>query len=123
MRLMPNLAWFRGHFPELPILPGVARLLLVERALHEFASDDAALAERLSQGVSTVKNLKFKAITKPGMRMRLRLAFAKPAPGEALRVKFEWVRPLGTGRQGEDHQATDTHEAPHSLGILEFAPS
>ena len=123
MRLMPNLAWFRGHFPELPILPGVAQLLLVERALHEFASDDAALAERLSQGVSTVKNLKFKAITKPGMRMRLRLAFAKPAPGEALRVKFEWVRPLGTGRQGEDHQATDTHEAPHSLGILEFAPS
>lgn len=123
MRLMPNLAWFRGHFPELPILPGVAQLLLVERALHEFASDDAALAERLSQGVSTVKNLKFKAITKPGMRMRLRLAFAKPAPGEALHVKFEWVRPLGTGRQGEDHQATDTHEAPHSLGILEFAPS
>lgn len=123
MRLMPNLAWFRGHFPELPILPGVAQLLLVERALHEFASDDAALAERLSQGVSTVKNLKFKAITKPGMRMRLRLAFAKPAPGEALRVKFEWVRPLGIGRPREEPQATDTHEAPHSLGILEFAPS
>lgn len=123
MRLMPNLAWFRGHFPELPILPGVAQLLLVERALHEFASDDAALAERLSQGVSTVKNLKFKAITKPGMRMRLRLAFAKPAPGEALRVKFEWVRPLGIGRPGEEPQATATHEAPHSLGILEFAPS
>ena len=121
MRLSPNLVWFRGHFPDLPILPGVAQLLLVERALREFASEDPLVAARFSAGPTNVKNLKFKAITHPGMRLRLRLTIprlssASSDPATApLKVKFEWLRVENSGNTEETF--------PHSLGVLEFPPA
>lgn len=84
-----QLAWFRGHFPDMPILPGVAQLLLVETAAREFTQvpPDAAPAQ--------VKTLKFRAVIRPGAKLRLRLTLPAsiPAMGDpdgSWKLGFEW---------------------------------
>ena len=84
-----QLAWFRGHFPDMPILPGVAQLLLVETAAREFTQvlPDAAPAQ--------VKTLKFRAVIHPGAKLRLRLTLPAsiPAMGDpdgSWKLGFEW---------------------------------
>lgn len=118
LALSPNLIWFRGHFPELPILPGVAQLLLAKEALEEFAGDDPFVRTRLASGVSAIKNLKFKSITYPGMQMHLRLEFdaATHTSTSPLRVKFAWLR-----SEASKKPADAPALLPHSLGTLEFS--
>lgn len=90
MRLMPNLDWFKGHFPALPILPGVAQLLLAQRGLL-WAAELAGIEGRFTHAVG-VKNLKFKSITRPGMTVRLTLSLPAVSPDSAERcVRFEWA--------------------------------
>lgn len=91
MRLMPSLAWFQGHFPDLPILPGVAQLLLAQRALIWASELDGGAQAFLH--AAGVKNLKFKAITDPGMTVRLALTILPAKPEAATRdVRFCWMR-------------------------------
>lgn len=81
--LSPSLAWFRGHFDSLPILPGVAQLLLAERLFKEHAPTP--------RSPSRIKNLKFKSPIKPGTVVELAVSF--PADAEAsdsTPLSFEW---------------------------------
>lgn len=95
----PGLEWFKGHFPGLPILPGVAQLLLVEKALRAFAHIDDAFA------ANQVKTLKFRAVTTPGMRLALELDFPEDLSGlESFPVKFAWKK-MG---KPEEAQASGT---------------
>lgn len=80
-----SLKWFEGHFPKLPILPGVAQLLLVERAVREFTD----VAPDVTPGA--VKTLKFRALTKPDMALRLRLTMPDPVPTGTWKLTFEWL--------------------------------
>ena len=63
--LSPALKVFAGHFPQYPLLPGVATL--------EFARRAASLALGATLGVREVKNLKFKAPVTPGGLLVYRL--------------------------------------------------
>lgn len=73
----------------MPILPGVAQLLLVETAAREFAQvpPDAAPAQ--------VKTLKFRAVIRPGTKLRLRLTLPASIPtmsdqDGSWKLGFEW---------------------------------
>jgi 3-hydroxyacyl-[acyl-carrier-protein] dehydratase len=67
---------FAGHFPGHPILPGVAHLALVTRALTDWRGRETALA--------AVRSLKLRRPVGPGETVEVRLA----APGEDGSVGF-----------------------------------
>lgn len=96
----PGLEWFKGHFPGLPILPGVAQLLLVERAFRAYAHVSGDFK------ATQVKTLKFRAVTTPGMRLALELEC--PPCGisseESFSLKFAWKK-IG---DAEDVQSSGT---------------
>lgn len=111
MRLMPSLAWFQGHFPGLPILPGVAQLLLAQRALI-WATELERDAQAFMQAVG-VKNLKFKAITDPGMTVRLALTVLPAKPESPSRdVRFAWMRLAKNEAPAVQSQGTLVFERP-----------
>ena len=58
---------FQGHFPDLPILPGVAQLGLVTRFAARLSGD----AGRTLKGV---KKMKFMHLVRPGDRIRIEIA-------------------------------------------------
>ena len=89
-----DLSWFRGHFPDMPVLPGVVQLhwaVTVARAVFGFS--DSPLE---------VKRLKFKNVVIPPKE--LELSVRVHAPNE---VQFEF--------HSSDEQ--------YSLGRLVFASS
>lgn len=95
----PGLEWFRGHFPGLPILPGVAQLLLVERAFRAYAHVSGDFK------ATQVKTLKFRAVTTPGMRLALELECpCGISSEESFSLKFAWKK-IG---DSEDVQSSGT---------------
>ena len=83
----PGLEWFKGHFPGLPILPGVAQLLLVERAFRAYAHVSGDF------NATQVKTLKFRAVTTPGMRLALELECpCGISSEESFSLKFAWKK-------------------------------
>lgn len=113
-RLTDTFAWFEGHFKRVPILPGVAQLVLVERALKARLSEGAGLTTR------TVRNLKFKAPTIPGMTMDLVLTIPAEKAGE-IALKFAWIR-MERKEEGETDEALRGPyvEHPHAQGTIVF---
>jgi len=92
--ISPDLAWFRGHFPGQPVLPGVVQLhwaVIVARAIFE-----------LSGTPREIKRLKFKKVVTPPQV--LQLSVSRQASNE---VQFEFR----------------AHDAQNSLGRLVFAES
>lgn len=81
--MSPSLAWFSGHFPDLPILPGVASLELVRRAAESVRGASAQ--------VLSLRNLKFKSPLFPGERVILTLRMTEKEG--ASDVAFLWARP------------------------------
>jgi len=72
-----DLNWFRGHFPDMPILPGVVQLhwaVIVARAVFKFPDSPLEF-----------KRLKFKNVVIPPQM--LELSVSVPAPKE---VQFEF---------------------------------
>lgn len=84
--LRADLRWFDGHFPEMPLFPGVATLELVRRAAEEVRSSSAS--------VLGVRNLKFKAPVFPGERLLLSLDFRPSTTSDTAQdLVFQWLRP------------------------------
>lgn len=67
IRVPPDLEHFAGHFPELPILPGIVQLdwavRLARRHIPELT------------GSRETSNLKFQALVHPGAELTLRLNY------------------------------------------------
>jgi len=82
-----DLLWFRGHFPTLPILPGVAQL---DWVLHYGLT-------RLAPGKSfaSIENIKFQQPVPPDARLELQLQWL---PEKSL-LSFRYV--LLRGAQAE----------------------
>lgn len=64
--------WFSGHFPDNPILPGIAQLHMV--------ADIISLARQESLYIKRLNRIKFKKIVRPGEQLEI-LAAASSAPG------------------------------------------
>jgi 3-hydroxyacyl-[acyl-carrier-protein] dehydratase len=62
--------WFSGHFPGDPVLPGIAQLSMVLRAIEE--------ARACPLRVSAVRRVRFKQVIRPGDALRMHV---KPIPG------------------------------------------
>jgi 3-hydroxyacyl-[acyl-carrier-protein] dehydratase len=82
---------FAGHFPGIPIVPGV---VLLDEALDVIARKLGLALERC-----TLAAVKFKSVVHPGQRVTLRFEFS--APG---RVRFELEsegQPVASGTLSE----------------------
>lgn len=65
---VPETPYFHGHFPSFAIMPGVAQLHTAILAAHRYLGTSTKIAR--------VTNLKFTAMMRPGVRVRLKLAFS-----------------------------------------------
>ncbi|MGR9115342.1 MAG: AMP-binding protein [Gammaproteobacteria bacterium] len=73
LRVRPELIYFDGHFPQQPILPGVAQLAWVECYGKLFFA--------IKQPFMTMEVIKFKKIIQPGALLTMTLEW-KPATGK-----------------------------------------
>ena len=55
--------WFSGHFPEFPVLPGIAQLDMVRQALSR--------ATRKEVRVRGLRRIRFKQMVRPGQALDL----------------------------------------------------
>ncbi len=78
LRIQPDLACLRGHFPSLPLVPGAAQI--------GWALEFAAEILGTSSVLQAVRNLKFERIIQPGRSLRLHLA--AESGGDVLRFEY-----------------------------------
>lgn len=84
-----DLAVLDGHFPNEPIVPGLAQLLWADTLSRRFFPAHGATGE--------IRNLKFARLIVPGVRLRLELVheFQK-----RVRVAFKFTSDAGTHSSG-----------------------
>ena len=97
LRIAADLFWLQGHFPALPVVPGIA---LLHWVLH--------YARRLAPGAALgeAELIKFTRLISPGEVVELRLS-AQPAAGEpkpASCSKGKLLLRLEKGREEEARQ-------------------
>ena len=73
----PDSPWFSGHFPDEPILPGVAQLAM--------ALDGIKKLNQKSLRISGVKKVRFKQVIKPDDKLRITVT---PHKKDALSYLF-----------------------------------
>jgi hypothetical protein len=69
-----DAVWFQGHFPGMPILPGVALLALVEDAIEQLWAD----AEHAAVEIRAFHRIRFRQMLSPGANLRIRVRLAQP---------------------------------------------
>jgi len=69
--------WFSGHFPDNPILPGIAQLSLVFEAVRNSAKNELKILE--------FKRVKFKQVIKPEDKLEIKVIQDK---GDASTYSF-----------------------------------
>ncbi len=72
IQVPPESAWFSGHFPGNPILPGIAQLGMVFDAINQPDNQGFEIKE--------IRRVRFKQIIRPGDPLRLTI---KPRENEA----------------------------------------
>ena len=71
---LPGSVWFQGHFPNMPLLPGVAMLTMVEDSVALFWPDDLHPALRMV----SFRRVRFRQRVKPGANLRVRVRQSQP---------------------------------------------
>lgn len=84
LELSPTLFWFRGHFPDQPVLPGVAQLHWVNHFARELLG--------LEDVFSGMQSVKFIHPAVPGQTLRLELAWS--AAKNRLRFTYHLDSPV-----------------------------
>ena len=84
-----DLAVLEGHFPNEPIVPGLAQLLWAEKLSLRVFAQHTATAE--------IRNLKFARLIAPGIRLRVALVHELQTPS---RVAFRFTSDAGTHSSG-----------------------
>ena len=65
--LRPDLRWFQGHFPQVPVLPGVAQVHIAARLAEEIWA--------VQPGRFQINRMKFRKIMQPGETIDLTLSY------------------------------------------------
>lgn len=86
--LDPAIHWFKGHFPELPVLPGVAQ---VDWAVHYGQRYFA-----ISGQFSSMLDLRFQKLTRPGISVCLHLSYDEAKQ----QLRFSYRSELGEHSRG-----------------------
>jgi 3-hydroxymyristoyl/3-hydroxydecanoyl-(acyl carrier protein) dehydratase len=89
LAIRPDLTYFSGHFPGLPLLPGVVQVDWAARFGREYLQ---ASGEFLS-----LDNLKFQAVIFPGATLELELEW-QPASGRLVFAYSQNGQPMSSGR-------------------------
>lgn len=71
LRIPESLAYFSGHFPKVPIVPGVVQ---IQWAVH-FAREKLGLPAHFHH----MEAVKFRELILPGQRLRLHLQYHAPS--------------------------------------------
>ena len=79
--------WFSGHFPDEPILPGIAILAMVTDAIRLHASEKGREIR-----ISNIRRVRFRLPVRPDEAITISLSFS--AQGESLSYHFR-VEPTG----------------------------
>ena len=79
----PDAVWFQGHFPTMPLLPGVGMLALVEESIALFWQTPTDPAVQ----ITGFRRIRFRQRVDPGATLRLRVKKGPP-PG-SLRFSVE----------------------------------
>jgi 3-hydroxyacyl-[acyl-carrier-protein] dehydratase len=73
-----NEPFFQGHFPHLPIFPGVLILEALAQATGLLAAQsDAALGKGMTYYLASIDNARFKRPVVPGDQLRLEITYLK----------------------------------------------
>jgi acyl-CoA synthetase (AMP-forming)/AMP-acid ligase II len=78
----PDAAWFQGHFPAMPLLPGVGMLALVEESIELFWQTGTEPAVQ----ISGLRRIRFRQRVDPGATLRIRVKKGQPG---SLRFSVE----------------------------------
>jgi 3-hydroxymyristoyl/3-hydroxydecanoyl-(acyl carrier protein) dehydratase len=89
LRIPESLAYFAGHFPEVPIVPGVVQ---IQWAVH-FARERLGLPPQFHH----MEAVKFRELILPGRRLRLHLQYQAPAGRLQFAYRSEDLE-YGSGR-------------------------
>jgi 3-hydroxymyristoyl/3-hydroxydecanoyl-(acyl carrier protein) dehydratase len=82
IRVPADSPWFDGHFPEEPILPGVAQIGMVFDAIRK--------ARDLDLKISSVRRVRFKRIIQPEDQLKIIAAPMKKEAGSySFRILIE----------------------------------
>ena len=65
----PDSPWFSGHFPDDPILPGIAQIAMAFEAVKHLSGGDIKIRE--------VKKVRFKQIIRPDDRVTISVSPGK----------------------------------------------
>ena len=69
--------WFSGHFPDDPVLPGIAQIAMAFEAVKHLRGGDAKITE--------VKKIRFKQIIKPNDRVTINVS---PTKGNTYKFRI-----------------------------------
>ncbi|MCL1979722.1 MAG: hypothetical protein FWG62_01425 [Proteobacteria bacterium] len=95
--------WFSGHFPDYPILPGIAQLKMV--------ADVIGLARQERLWIKRLHRVKFKRIVRPGERLDIFAAAMDPGVLYSFRIAHETEDVCsGTMSLADQQYAETTHE-------------
>ena len=86
--LDPAIHWFKGHFPDLPVLPGVAQ---VDWAVH-YGRRYFAISGQFGH----MLDLRFQKLTRPGLTIRLHLHY----DDSKRQLRFSYRSELGEHSRG-----------------------
>ena len=87
--------WFSGHFPDSPILPGIAQLHMV--------ADIIALSRQESLYIKRLNRVKFKKIVRPGEQLEIHAAAAGTIGLYTFHITHE-AQDVCSGTMALDHK-------------------
>lgn len=91
LHVPPDLSWFVGHFPDVPLLPGVVQTTWAIEFGRRYLS--------LPPQFRSLSNMKFMRFILPDTRLELRLKFL-PAKSELSFEYYEGAAVCSSGRIG-----------------------
>ena len=79
----PDILYLQGHFPELPVVPGVAQIDWAVVMADRFLGTDI--------GAATNFKVKFRSIIRPPIALTLELRITARETGGTRRLTFEYL--------------------------------